>query len=54
MRKHKEDVDKLNNEIYIKTFSIEYFWRCLVFFLGNETDFNFQIDEKKNINKSID
>ena len=44
MRKYKEDVDKLNNEILRKTFSIEYFWRCLVFFLGNETECNFNIE----------
>jgi len=33
-------MDIIKLEIQQKTFSIEFFWRSLVFFLGNETDCN--------------
>jgi len=33
----KEEMDKINFEIYEKSMSLEYFWRCLVFYLGKDT-----------------
>ena len=31
-------MEKINFEIYQKSMSLEYFWRCLVFYLRKETD----------------
>ena len=49
-------MEKINFEIYQKSMSLEYFWRCLVFYLGKETKSNKynNLIEKKNINNSID
>ena len=38
MAKFKKEIEKINLEIYQKSISLEYFWRCLIFYLGNETD----------------
>ena len=38
MVKFKKEIGKINLEIYEKSISLEYFWRCLVFYLGKETD----------------
>ena len=49
-------MQKINLEIYQKSISLEYFWRCLVFYLGKDTNsqkYN-NLIEKKNINNSID
>ena len=35
---YNKQILELNKEIYRKSISIEYFWRCLVFYLGNETN----------------
>jgi hypothetical protein len=58
-------MDIIKLDIQQKTFSIEYFWRSLVFFLGNETDCNIKdkngklrkwidVEQKKEINVTID
>ena len=30
-------MQKINIEIYQKSISLEYFWRCLIFYLGKDT-----------------
>ena len=56
MAECKKEIAKIDLEIYQKSISLEYFWRCLVFYLGKETDcqtYN-NIIEKSKIKNSIE
>ena len=33
------EVEKIDLEIYQKSISLEYFWRCLVYYLGKDSDY---------------
>jgi len=49
-------MDEINADIFKKSISLEYFWRCLIYYLGTDTyceEFNSKI--KKNLlKKSIE
>ena len=39
-------MDEINADIFKKSISLEYFWRCLVYYLNNDTyckEFNSEI-----------
>ena len=38
MNEYKQKFLQINIEIQKQTYSLEYFWRCLVFYLGSETE----------------
>jgi len=39
LHEFKNELDKIINDIYKKSISLEHFWRCLIFYFGKETEY---------------
>lgn len=39
LKKFHMEIAESENEIYQKSISLEYFWRCLIYYLDKDTDF---------------